>query len=300
MKKDSRSHRNPSRGPVQARTPSRAPQKAPVRGPVSATQTPRGQGGNMVQIPKHWRTVIGFHAIREALAIHPKHVETSWFKKGYETSQELKELSKVVRAAGIKIEEKDPAVLDKMYPSHQGVALFLSITPNINWKKLETATESTVLVLDGLEDPHNLGAILRTSWLMGVDGIIAPEDRAAGLTSTVHKVACGGAEHVAVERVGSFGKPLEQLKKEGYWVFGLSHLGTQTLFDIKIPEKVVWCIGSEEKGLRTTTERMCDELVRIPQASAAASYNASVATAIALTETLRTRASVHKSSTVKN
>jgi 23S rRNA (guanosine2251-2'-O)-methyltransferase len=270
------------------------------RGPSQSPSAPRGSGGNVVQIPKNWRVVIGFHAIREAFSVHAKHIETAWFKQGYESSQELKELAKELKAGGVKIEEKALAILDKMYPSHQGAALFLSKTPEINWKKLETSTESVVLVLDGLEDPHNLGAILRTSWLMNVDGVLAPEDRAAGLTSTVHKVACGGAEHVPVERVGSFAKPLEQLKKDGYWVFGLSHLGERTLFDLKIPEKVVWCIGSEEKGLRSTTERLCDELVRIPQVSAAASYNASVATAIALTETLRTRPRVHKSSTSKN
>lgn len=298
MKKDFRSSRNQPRGNSRNNAPiaKGAPNN---RGPVAQLKAPRGQGGNVVQIPKNWRPVIGFHAIREALVVHAKYGETSWFKKGYETSQELKELAKDVRAAGIKIEEKDPAVLDKMYPSHQGVALFLSITPSINWKNLKTKTESVVLVLDGLEDPHNLGAILRTSWLMGVDGVLAPEDRAAGLTSTVHKVACGGVEHVPVERVGSFSNPIEQLKKDGYWVFGLSHLGTKTLFDLKIPEKVVWCIGSEDKGLRTTTERLCDELIQIPQVSAAASYNASVATAIALTETLRTRSTAQKSSSSK-
>lgn len=252
-----------------------------------------------MQIPKNWRPVVGFHAIREAMNVHGKYIEEAWFKQGYEGTQELKELAKDLKSMGLQVQEKPAALLDRLYPSHQGAALFMGITPSINWPELEQSTHSTVLVLDGLEDPHNLGAILRTSWLMDVDGVLVPEDRAAGLTATVHKVACGGVEHVPVEKVTNFSNPIEKLKKDGYWVFGLSHLGKKTLFDLRIPEKVVWCIGSEDKGLRITTERLCDELIQIPQASAAASYNASVATAIALTETLRTRTRDHKSSSQK-
>ena len=176
--------------------------------------------------------MVGFHAIREAMAVHGKHIEEAWFKQGYEGTQELKELAKDLKSIGHQVQEKPPALLDRLYPSHQGAALFVSITPSINWSELEQATHSTVLVLDGLEDPHNLGAILRTSWLMDVDGVLVPEDRAAGLTATVHKVACGGVEHVPVEKVTSFSNPIEKLKKDGYWVFGLSHLDQDLKFPI--------------------------------------------------------------------
>lgn len=240
-----------------------------------------------VQFPKHWRTVIGFHAIREILQVSPTAIEQVWIRQGWEDSQELKDLHRQLQSKNLKIEEKPVGLMDKVMPSHQGVAVFAGTTPQMNWSQIEQDKKSILLVLDGLEDPHNLGAILRTSWLMGVSGALTPEDRSAGLTSTVHKVACGGVEHVPVERTTNFSKPIERLKKQGYWVFGLSAEGKQDLFDLKIPDKIVWCIGSEGKGLRTTTERLCDELVRIPQLSNAASYNASVATAIALTETLR-------------
>ena len=145
-------------------------------------------------------------------------------------------------------------------------------------------------MLDGIEDPHNLGAILRTSWLTGVHGVLIPEDRAVGLTPTVHKVACGGVEHVPVEETTNFSNYAEDLKKKGYWIYGLSPRGKKSIFELDLPEKVVWAIGAEDKGMRVTTERLCDELVFIPQSSASASYNASVATAMALTETLRQHA----------
>ena len=144
-----------------------------------------------------------------------------------------------------------------------------------------------VLALDGVEDTQNLGAVLRTSWLMGVNGIIIPEDRAVGLTASVHKVACGGAEHVPIHRTNQFNTPFEHLKKAGFWVFGLSHTAKRSIYDLQIPEKVIWVLGAEDKGLRTTTEKACDELVYIPQVSPTASYNVSVSAALALAETKR-------------
>lgn len=242
-----------------------------------------------IEFPPHERIVIGTHAILEAIATNPKSCRELWLKVGWESSQDLKKIQAELRPHGISPVLKADTVLDRLGSSHQGAALFMSSAPEIDWSEIHRAAEATLLVLDGIEDPHNLGAILRTSWLMGVKGVVIPEDRAVGLTATVHKVACGGAEHVPLEKTTNFASPLEELKKQGYWIFGLSHEGKRSLFDLQIPEKVVWCIGAEDKGLRTTTERLCDELVSIPQVSAAASYNASVATSIALTETLRQR-----------
>lgn len=240
-----------------------------------------------VHVPREWRTVTGTHAISELMQIRPKSIQMAWLKQGWESSQDLKELAQQLKARNIKFEVKPAGFLDKFASSNQGAILFSNQRPEINWPALEQETYARMMVLDGLEDPHNLGAILRTGWLMGMGGVLIPEDRSVGLTSTVHKVACGGAEHVPVEAHVNFTNPIEDLKKKGFWVFGLSHLGERSIFDLNIPEKVVWCVGSEDKGLRSTTERLCDELVQIPQASAAASYNASVAAAIALTETIR-------------
>jgi 23S rRNA (guanosine2251-2'-O)-methyltransferase len=237
-------------------------------------------------IPKDMRIVIGTHAIAETLTVRPKAVAMAWIKQGYESATDLRELFETLKGLKIKVEVKPLGTMDR-FGGHQGAALMLKEVPELDWARLKDKKISKIMLLDGIEDPHNLGAVLRTSWLMGVDAVLIPQDRSVGLSPSVHKVACGGAEHVPVEICANFTNTLEELKKMGYWVFGLSHEGKKTLFDLKLPEKVVWAVGSEEKGLRTTTERLCDELVQIPQVSAAASYNASVAAAMALTETFR-------------
>lgn len=280
-----RSDRRGSGNPVRSSRPQST--RAPVVVEKERASGPKPK----LDIPKEIRVVIGTHAILEAIETHPKFTKEIWMRAGWESSQDLKKIAGELKVRGLVPVIKPDAIMDRLGGSHQGAALLMSNRPAIAWDDVYQAEEATLLLLDGIEDPHNLGAILRTSWLMGVKGLLIPEDRAVGLTATVHKVACGGAEHVPVQECTSFASPIEELKKQGYWVFGLSHEGTKTIFDLKIPEKVVWCIGAEDKGLRSTTERMCDELVQIPQVSAKASYNASVATSIALTETLRQRLS---------
>lgn len=284
------SDRTPSRGPSRDSFRTAKPQTKSFGTPSTPREAPRGDKSEQyayVQIPKDWRTVTGTHAINELLRVRPKSIQMAWLKQGWESSQELKELAQELKSKNIKFEARAAGFLDKFAQSNQGAILFSSQRPEIQWQNLDQETHAKIMLLDGLEDPHNLGAIVRTSWLMGVNGIMIPEDRSVGLTSSVHKVACGGVEHVPIESHVNFTNSIEKLKKQGFWVFGLSHLGTRSIFDLKIPEKVVWCVGSEDKGLRSTTERLCDELVQIPQVSAAASYNASVAAAIALTETVR-------------
>ncbi len=241
-------------------------------------------------IPREWRIVVGNHAIKEALAVRPKMIKGMWLKLGWESSADLREIEELARAAKVKIDTRQESVIDKFGSSHQGAALFVDGAPILDIKGLEKYEKSVVLMLDGIEDPHNLGAILRTSWLTGAHGVLIPEDRAVGLTPTVHKVACGGVEHVPVEETTNFAKYAEELKKQGYWIYGLSPRGKRSIFELELPDKVVWAIGAEDKGMRVTTERLCDELAFIPQSSASASYNASVATAMALTETLRQHA----------
>lgn len=255
----------------------------PSSSPRSASAAPSREK----EIPNDWRPVIGTHAIKEAFSVHARQGKLLWLRQGWEASQDLRDIQELALQAKVKIEVKPAGVVDRFGSSHQGAVFFLLGAPQFVVENLENLEKSVVLMLDGIEDPHNLGAILRTSWLVGVQGVLVPEDRAVGLTPTVHKVACGGAEHVPVKGTTNFSKYAEEFKKQGYWIYGLSPRGKQSIFDLKLPEKVVWAIGAEDKGLRITTERLCDELVFIPQASAAASYNASVATAMALTETLR-------------
>lgn len=255
-----------------------------------ASQRSQSHGGGKTdkfQYPKSWRQVAGTHAIIELIATHPKTVETVLLQSNWKSSSDLRELNDLVISKKIKVEEKSEHQLHEICKSHQGAVAFSSHTPHFDYEKAASLERGIVVALDGVEDTQNLGAILRTSWLMGVNGIIIPEDRAVGLTASVHKVACGGAEHVPIHRTNQFTKPFELLKEAGYWVFGLSHKADKTIYDLKIPEKVIWVLGAEDKGLRSPTEKACDELVSIPQLSPKASYNVSVSAALALGETKR-------------
>ena len=253
----------------------------------SADTSSPARKSNLELYPKNWRAVVGTHAIREALTHSRSEISAIWLQQGWESRHELKELFGEFKSNLPRFEIKPEAILDKLSPSHQGAAVFLSHFPKLDWDQILLKETCNIVLLDGIEDPHNLGAILRTSWLMKVDGLLIPQDRAARLTPTVHKVACGGVEHVPVEICTQFAQPLERLKEAGFWVYGLSHRAKGDLFQLKIPRKAVWCIGAEDKGLRSTTENLCDDLISIPQAQARASYNASVAAGMVLLESYR-------------
>lgn len=238
---------------------------------------------------KNSRVIVGTHAVQEVLKTSLSKIQSVWLQKGFESSEELRDLEETCRKNKIPVEIHPKEKLQKDFPPHQGAVVFADTRPPLDWNALAEKKESIVLFLDGIEDPHNLGAILRTAWLMGVDALFIPQDRSVHLTATVHKVACGGVEHVPVEIVPSFQASVEKLKEMGYWIFGLSHKSSKVLYNFKFPEKVVWMVGAEDKGLRITSERLCDEMARLPQLSSDASYNASVATALALGETSRQR-----------
>jgi 23S rRNA (guanosine2251-2'-O)-methyltransferase len=236
---------------------------------------------------KNQRLAIGLHAIREVLKIRPKSIGKFIVKKDWASSKDHVEIVNELRRRSIPFEERSQDSLDKLGNAHQGVACFIADSPEFNLEKVKNLEEAVVLILDGVEDPHNLGAILRTSWLMNVNGLVIPQDRAVGLTPTVHKVACGAVEHVPVLSITNFSNVIEELKQSGFWVYGLSGNAKLNIYQLKLPKKVAWILGAEDKGMRIPTERMCDELVKIPQSDAAASYNVSVSAAIALGETYR-------------
>lgn len=236
---------------------------------------------------KNLRAVVGKHAIAETLRVNPKKIKLAYLRAGWESSQELRELSEELTRNKIKTEVRPGGFFEQYYGSAQGAVLFTEGRPELDLETLRNKEKSILIVLDGIEDPHNLGAILRTSWLLGVDAIITKVDGSVGLTPSVHKVACGGVEHVPVIEVSNLNQVSSTLKDMGFWFFGLSHQAPSTIFNTRLQDKIVWMIGSEEKGLRSTTEKLCDELVSIPQSATHASYNASVATAMALIETVR-------------
>lgn len=237
--------------------------------------------------PKAWRMIAGTHAILECLNVRPDSIKMAIFDRNWNSQGDLREIFEVVTKKRIPTEERSSGELEKVCYSHQGCVIYSSYVPDFDVHEQTWAHNSLIVALDGVEDPHNLGAVLRTSWLMSAAGLIIPSDRAVGLTATVHKVACGGVEHVPVLVAQNFAEAFKPLKDAGFWVFGLSHKAKKTIYDLKMPEKVIWVLGAEDKGLRITTERACDELVSLPQVSADASYNVSVAAAMAIAETKR-------------
>lgn len=227
------------------------------------------------------RLVAGTHAIYELLKVNPKQISKAFFTKELHPQQKG-QLLEASKRFGFSAEEKSKPVLDGLYTNHQNCLVWARSRPEFNESDLKE--KSLLLFLDGVEDPHNLGAITRSSWLLNVDGIYIPDNRSVDLTPTTHKVACGGVEHVPIQSEINFKGPIERFKEIGFWVYGLSHKGKKTIFDVDLAPRTIFILGAEDKGLRSTTETMCDELVSIPQASTEASFNVSVAAALSMYE----------------
>lgn len=235
------------------------------------------------------RAVIGIHAVTELLRVRPKAVEQLWLRENYLDHLSLKQIFEEGKRLKLDVFIKPNSALDKVIASHQGVIAYANAQPELDWEALSAKPQAVLIALDEVEDPHNLGAVMRTAWLMGADGVLTPENRSAQLSPAVSKVAQGAVEHIPLSSDGALPIVLESLKKQGFWVLGLSHEAKTTLFRQEVPEKVVWVLGSESGGLRKSVANVCDELVQIPQVAAEASYNVSVAAAMALCETFRQR-----------
>lgn len=269
-----------ARGKAPAQSRSRPHSAPPLRSRAPANQPP-------ARVRDGARWIVGLHSCAETLKVRPQKVREIWFREGWASSQQLSELQEVAAKAKIPVREKSTGQLDIVGTGHQGVALACLETPLVDWPTLAAAESAVVLLLDGIEDPHNLGSILRTAWLAGAAAIFIPNDRAVGLTPAVCKVASGGAEHVPVEGVPNLGALMEKLKQEGFWLYGLAEAGTRRPWDFQLGKKTAWVVGNEAGGIRKATERACDELVRLPQVSSGSSYNAAIACAMALAETCR-------------
>ncbi len=250
---------------------------------------PRKPNHQEARAPKSQRIVVGLHSAREALKVRPKAVTAIWLKKDQDRNSELHFFADWAQKNKVKLEYREEGALKNIAESHQGIAVFLSETPDFDLDSLSVDdTENTILMaLDEITDPHNIGAILRTAWLMGVKALLVPDHRAGHLTPAVMKVASGGAEHVPMIVVKNLIQELKSLKDKGFWIYGLAGEGRTSLLETRLNEKVIWVVGSEEKGIRASVRGECDELIQIPQISAEASFNASVAAAIALFETVR-------------
>jgi 23S rRNA (guanosine2251-2'-O)-methyltransferase len=239
--------------------------------------------------------IFGFHAVESVLKNDPVNV----LQLLVEHSRHDKRLQQLIDTAeqqGIAVETLKAAELEKQCNSRktQGVAVRYrgaSTQPEHSLERLLEKNDVLLLILDGVQDPHNLGACLRSADAAGVDAVIAPKDRAVGLTSTVRKVACGAAESVPFIQVTNLARSMKQMQQAGVWIVGTAGEADALIYDTDLKGKLALVMGAEEKGMRRLTRETCDLLVKLPMAGQVESLNVSVATGVCLFEAVRQRCS---------
>ena len=230
----------------------------------------------------------GKHSVFEALSSE-RAINRIWCTSEIFSSDKFYILLKNLKSKGVLIEEVSWNRLSQLTygASHQGVALQLACSKTISLEQLidfskHNCTNPIILALDGITDPHNVGAIIRSAEAFDCKGIIIPQRRSAGLTGTVAKVAAGALEHLQVSRVVNLNRALEVLKKNGFLVVGLSGDGKLSISKFFEKAPMVVIVGSEDKGISLLTQKKCDFLLSIPLKGKTSSLNASVAAAISL------------------
>ena len=242
--------------------------------------------------------VFGIHAVDSLLRNKPQQVQRLWVQAGREDKR-IKGLISLARDQGVKIEREPRQALDERVSGrHQGVVAEI-IGAAHRWDEgaLFALVESLqrpalLLVLDGVTDPHNLGACLRSADAAGVDAVIVPKDKSADLNATVRKVACGAAETLPFVRDTNLARTLEGLKARGVWLYGTAGEAENTLYNSDLTNSLAIVMGAEGAGLRRLTRESCDHLVKLPMAGSVSSLNVSVATGICLFEVVRQRSGV--------
>ncbi len=239
--------------------------------------------------------ICGINPVLEALAAGTRHFDRLLIVKGLRSRR----LSDAIRRAtllGIPLRFEMRETLDRMAGGvpHQGIIAVVSEKPVLSLESLlDGAHEpALVVVLDGVEDPRNLGAILRTAEAAGADGVVLPERHSAGLSETVARASAGALEHVPVARVGNLVQALEALKARGIWIVGFDAAGTERWDAVDLARPVALVLGGEGRGIRRLVREHCDHLVSIPHFGHVGSLNVSVAAGIALYEAVRQRRAV--------
>jgi len=238
--------------------------------------------------------ICGINPVLEALAAGTRHFDRLLVVKGLR-SRRLAEAIRKATSLGIPLRFEMRDALDRLAGGvpHQGVIAVVSAKPVLSLEQvLETARDPVLLVvLDGVEDPRNLGAVLRTCEAAGADGVVLPERHSAGLSETVGRASAGAIEHVRVARVGNLVQALGALKEKGVWVVGFDAAGTERWDAVDLTRPVALVLGGEGKGMRRLVREHCDHLVSIPHFGHVSSLNVSVAAGIALYEVVRQRRS---------
>lgn len=237
--------------------------------------------------------IYGINPVKEALRGNRQLFEL--FVADGAPDQRVEKLLKIAADKGVPVRRRKKPDLTRICATdhHQGVALRLEA---FAYTELEdvfegiTAPEGSLLVvLDGIQDPHNLGALIRTAACAGAAAVIIPKDRAVGVTAAVEKVAAGACETIPVVQVVNIAVTLERLKEQGYWIYGADEKSGTTIYQQKLLGMIAFVIGGEGEGIRPLVRKKCDVIFSIPLAGGVSSLNASVAGGVALFEAVRQR-----------
>lgn len=256
----------------------------------------KGHQSKKKPIKKHPREILyGFHSVVEALKAD-KRIFHSVYISSAKTSDRARKIIEIATQKKIQIQTIKPEKLAKLTDSanHQGVAAEVGGFPvekamNVVSLIQKRSTPVFVLVLENIEDPHNLGALIRTALCNGVDHILIPKDRSAGPSPAVSRSSAGAMEHADIFMITNTAALLKALKQEGIWVSGLDAGGTTLIFDADLTGHIALVIGGEHKGIRPAVKKECDFLLSIPNKGRINSLNASVAGGIAMYEAMRQR-----------
>src|SRR5215470_3323475 len=244
--------------------------------------------------------VTGFHAVEEALAAG-RALERIVLARGRHGDR-VEALVQLAKSRNVPVRFEDRLQLDRLAGTreHQGVAALASVKPAVELNDLMRASRATgaragaaepglIVLLDGIEDPHNLGAIIRTALAAGARGVVIPERRAAGLSDTVERASAGALAHLPVARVTNLVRTMEELKEAGYWLVGLDERAEKSYTEVDLKGAVGIVMGGEGGGLHELTRKRCDFVVSLPTSGPVKSLNVSVATGVVLFEALRQR-----------
>lgn len=239
--------------------------------------------------------IIGLHAVRAVLERSPERVLHIWVQQGRDDSR-MSEVLGLASRFGVHVDTLAKSKLDQRSEGqHQGVIARIKPAPEwqeqdlLDWLGHARERAPFLLVLDGVTDPHNLGACLRSADAAGVDAIVVPKDKSAALTPAARKVASGAAETVPLVRVTNLARFLRNLTDAGLWVVGAAGEASQALYQADLRGPLAVVMGAEDKGLRRLTREHCDALVRLPMGGTVESLNVSVACGVVLFEALRQR-----------
>jgi 23S rRNA (guanosine2251-2'-O)-methyltransferase len=243
------------------------------------------------------RTVHGVNPVRELLRAAGDPPAEVWVAEGAERGR-LAEILRLARERGAKLREAPRQKLERLAGTdrHQGV---VAMVADYRYRDLDDILEIArrrkepplLVVLDGIEDPMNLGAVIRSAHALGAHGVVVARDRAAGITSAAAKASAGALEHCAVARVTNISQTVEAMKERGLWTVALAADGSAELPALDLAGPTALVVGGEGAGVRPLVRRSCDHVARIPMAGEVGSLNASASAAVALYETLRQRRS---------